>query len=259
MHIVDLEGARRLGGLRLVLIREIPSPWSEAARMVFDAKQVTYTAVPHRIGDEALRAWTGAHNAPVAVYDDRPPLTHWADILELAEEIAPEPALCPESMGQRSIQFALSHQVLGCRGLVWHSRLLLIDCSLKSGGERGFPLGLARLLAGKYGYQLGTSESSRAQIGQIFGLLLSHLEASRREYTRFFFGGEISALDIHVATALSPFYPPGSERFVTSDVARSWFGSAKEQVNVVVPPLLLEHRERVFERVDQLSRNRRET
>ena len=40
--------------------------------------------------NEALRAWTGRDNAPIAVYEDEPGRDGWAEILDLAERLDPD-------------------------------------------------------------------------------------------------------------------------------------------------------------------------
>jgi len=81
MRFVDIEEARAAAGLRLVIAGNVPSPWSQAAMGIFDIKGIDYLGVLLRPAAEAIRVWTGSHNAPVAVYDTEPPRTGWAEIL----------------------------------------------------------------------------------------------------------------------------------------------------------------------------------
>ena len=94
---VDVEQARGLSGLRLVLIPGIPSPWGEAAKSIFQVKDVPFRRVRQEPGGDnaALAAWTGQTSAPVAAWNDEAPRSGWIDILLLAERIAPTPALVP--------------------------------------------------------------------------------------------------------------------------------------------------------------------
>src|SRR4051794_12296224 len=96
MRFVELEEARAATGLRLVIAGGIPSPWSQAAMGLFDMKGIDYLAVRFRPVAEQVRSWTGSHNVPVAVYADEPPRTGWAEILALAERLAPQPSLIPQ-------------------------------------------------------------------------------------------------------------------------------------------------------------------
>src|SRR4051794_35124492 len=88
LTFVDITAARVARGLRLAVIGSPPSPWSEAAQALFGLRGVDALVVRFkRGGDDQLAAWTGARNLPVALYDDEPPRTGWADILALAERL----------------------------------------------------------------------------------------------------------------------------------------------------------------------------
>ena len=92
MEFVDLEQAKRRSGLRLVVVGGVPSPWSEAAKGILHVERVPFVAVRMRPGDTQLIEWTGQTSAPVAIYDDEAPRGGWAEILLLAERLAPTPS-----------------------------------------------------------------------------------------------------------------------------------------------------------------------
>src|SRR5262249_54788352 len=79
---VEVARARAMPGLRLALTRGVPGPWGEAAKGIFHAKKISFVRVAQNAGadNDALFAWTGHRNAPIAVYDDEPPRTTWAEI-----------------------------------------------------------------------------------------------------------------------------------------------------------------------------------
>src|SRR6185369_11307434 len=95
MRFVTLEEARAARGLRLVVTAGVPSPWSETAKGCFDAKGIDYLGVRLTPRDADVRAWTARHNAPVAMYDDEPPRSGWAEIVALAERLRADPPLVP--------------------------------------------------------------------------------------------------------------------------------------------------------------------
>ena len=62
MRFVDLETAKASSGVRLVMLKGAPSPWSQAAKAIFQVKGVDVLGVWSVPGDQALRAWTGMPN-----------------------------------------------------------------------------------------------------------------------------------------------------------------------------------------------------
>src|SRR5688572_17529929 len=92
---VSVEQAMQRDGLRLVVVGNIPSPWGEAAKGIFHIKRIPFVAVRLVYDSEALKAWAGQLSAPMAIYNDEVPRSGWAEILMLAERLAPQPALLP--------------------------------------------------------------------------------------------------------------------------------------------------------------------
>ena len=88
-RFVSISEARELPGLRLVVIRGVPSPWSQAARAIFRVKGLAYTLVQRAPSDPpgALEAWTGQASFPAAMYEAERPRTVWAEILHLARAV----------------------------------------------------------------------------------------------------------------------------------------------------------------------------
>ena len=86
---VSLGEGRRLPRLRLVLLRGLPSPWSLAAKAVFDFKGIDFQKVYRAPSDpeDALERWTGQASFPAAMLDDERPRTGWSEILILAERL----------------------------------------------------------------------------------------------------------------------------------------------------------------------------
>ena len=127
---VDIEAAKQMRGLRLVLTAGLPgAPWTEAAKAVFEVKKIPFARVAQRPGvtDAALREWTGHANAPVAMYDDERARPGWLEILHLAERLAPTPRLIPRSSRDRVLMFGLANELMSEDGLVWCRRLMMFD------------------------------------------------------------------------------------------------------------------------------------
>src|SRR5215469_11399489 len=92
---VSVEEAIARRGVRMVVVGNVPSPWGEAAKGILHIKGIEWAAVRLVYDSEPLRQWAGQASAPVAVYEDEPPRAGWAEILLLAERLAPTPALLP--------------------------------------------------------------------------------------------------------------------------------------------------------------------
>ncbi|MEN8183644.1 MAG: hypothetical protein ABFS46_14035 [Myxococcota bacterium] len=77
---IGIREARERAGLRLVLLRGFPSPWSQAARAIFEIKRVPFLAVQTASDDPpgSLLEWTGQDGYPVAVYEAERPRAAWA-------------------------------------------------------------------------------------------------------------------------------------------------------------------------------------
>jgi len=246
MNMIDVTAAREAPGLRLVLLTDFPSPWSVAAKAIFDIKGIPYSVVRYRASDERLREWTGAHNAPVAIIDDRPPLSAWSDILALSEALEGACSLVPESCHDRISFFGMAHLLLGPQGFAWQTRLLILDVSLASGGRLGFPRPVAQYLAAKYGYTAQRARAARRIMDDISRLFADCLHQARRRGSPYLLGSGLTALDIYLATSvsvLSVFEDPSNPLPIRS---RSWLESAATELQWQIPPLVLEHRDFVY-------------
>src|SRR5262245_35415903 len=111
------EAAAR-GGVRLVLLAGFPSPWSVAAKAIFDVKRIPYTRAQQMPSDapDALQRVTGQASYPAVLFEKERPRTGWAEILLLAERLAPEPALVPADARERALFFGLAHEICGADG-----------------------------------------------------------------------------------------------------------------------------------------------
>ena len=104
MKYIEVADAVELSGLRLVLTAGVPGPWGESAKGVMEVKGLDYTPVRQNAGtvDPTLVTWTRQSSAPVAMYASERPRSGWAEILFLAERLAPAPALVPSDPRERA-------------------------------------------------------------------------------------------------------------------------------------------------------------
>ncbi len=243
MQFVDVEAARAASGLRLVVAGGIPSPWSEAAKGVFHVKKVPFLAVRGRSNDEALGRWLPGTNFPVALLDGERPRTGWAEILALAERLAPEPPLVPEDDTSRVLALGLCHEIMDEGGLLWSTRLRAIDAGLTTEGREGFPLRVAKFLAPRYGWAEGKVEPARARAFASLRLLDAQLERSGGPY---YLGRTMSAVDVYSAAALGALSPLSEEDCPMIPLVRPAFEWMQRDLGDAVTPRLLRHRDAMY-------------
>lgn len=97
-------------GLRIVLVKGVPSPWGQAAKTIFEVKKLDYVAAPWIGGEpnEAIVKWGGEASGPIVAWQKEKPIHRWIDILYLAERLAPTPSLLPKDATQRALMIGLS-------------------------------------------------------------------------------------------------------------------------------------------------------
>jgi glutathione S-transferase len=249
---VSVEEARTRSGLRLSVVGGVPSPWSEAAKGILRVKGLPYVAVRQAPGDRALEEWTGEQSAPVAMYDDEKPRSGWAEILLLAERLSPEPALIPRDASQRALCFGLAHEICGEMGLAWSRRLVGLHDGYETNGEKGFPVPVADYLAPKYGFRAGGGAEARRRVVEVLGLLANRLHAQRDAGSGYYLGDGLTAVDIYSATFLVMFSPLDERRCPMPEMLRTVFEQMDDTTREALDPVLLQHRDRIYEQYLEL-------
>lgn len=241
---VEIEEARQLDGPLLVLTAGVPGPYGEAAKYVFAVKGIDYTPVRQVPGesDEALRDWTGQTSAPVAIFPDDRPRSSWVEILYLAESIAPEPRLIPADPEERMRMFGLCHEMAGDRGFGWQRRLMLLHPAITAGVG-----GVPELLGRKYGYTPETGEAAARHSAEILETLSRQLLSQRERGSRFMVGDDLSAADLYWAAFSEMLDPLPHEQCPMNAGMRSAYTLADPDVRKAADPILLEHRDFVFD------------
>jgi glutathione S-transferase len=201
---VDAETARAARGVRIVVQSAIPSPWSEAVKGMLRVKEIPAMVVRFVRSTPEHEAWTGVNNVPVVFVDDEPPRSNWAPILARIEKLGGRVPLVPVDAEARARMFGLVHELLGEGGLGWSSRIIMIDGGVRSGGREGFPLPVAGYLGAKYGYTPEEVVAARARIAEVLALFDRLLAAARAAGHRYLLGDAPTALDIALATCLTP-------------------------------------------------------
>ena len=240
--------ARR--GLRMVVLGKVPSPWSEAAKGIFHIKRIDFAAVRLVYDNPALASWAGQLSAPVAVYDDEPPRSGWAEILMLAERLAPQPALLPLEPEARGRAVLLAEKFCGQGGLGWSRRLQLVHAGLTKAG--GFVDRVAGYLGGKYGYDAAAAEQYAPRVIELLGELAGMLRARRAAGKTYYLDDEPGAVDVYSAAFMALFRPLPPEHCDMHPGLRAAFEWLDPATAQALDPLLLEHRDMMYARHLQL-------
>jgi glutathione S-transferase len=244
MEFVDFEEARQRDGLRLVVVSGVPSPWGEAAKGILHTKKIPFAAVRLDVGNRALTEWAGQASGPVAIYADEAPRGGWAEILLLAERLAPAPTLLPDDPDTRARLFGLSHEICGEMGLGWCRRLDGVVAGLE--GRGGFPGPVAKYLADKYGYREGVGAEAHSRVIEILGMLATHLQAQQAAGSGYYLGEALSALDIYSAAFMALFKPLPPEHCPMAEPLRAAFETIDAETAGALDPILIAHRDRIY-------------
>jgi glutathione S-transferase len=241
---VDVATARARPGLRLVLTRGVPGPWGESAKGLFHAKGIPFARVAQEIGgdNDALRAWTGRDDAPVALWNDEPPRAGWAEIAWLAERIAPEPRLIPEDVEERARMFGLGRELAGEFGLGWCQRLALVHQLMQVAPQ----LPITGYLASRYGYDAALAEAASRRVVEIVSAFSRRFAAQRAAGRRHLVGDSLTALDVWWAAFAAMLEPLPPDLCPMRADTRAAYAVRDPAVRAAIDPALMEHRDFVY-------------
>jgi glutathione S-transferase len=236
--------ARR--GLRMMVLGNVPSPWGEAAKGIFHVKRLDFAAVRLAYDDDALVKWAGQRSAPVVVLDDEPPRSGYMEILMLAERLAPVPALLPLEPHARGRVVELAREFCDERGLGWTRRLQLVHSGVGKSG--GFPERVAGYLGKKYGYAAAGAQDYGPRVRELLGRFARGLRAQRTAGSDYYEGHELTAADIYSAAFMALFKPLSDASCHMDPNIRAAFEYLDADTAAALDPILLEHRDRIYER-----------
>lgn len=244
-RFVSIAEARSADGLRLVCLRHIPNPWQESAKGVLHVKGLDcqYAAPSETDVEGAVVDWTGDSAAPVVAYRKEKLRSGWAEILLLAERLAPEPALVPEDPQQRALMFGLAHEILGEMGLGWCRRLLILRAGMDHSDDASISSTAAASLAGKYGFNPGHVAQAEDRVVAVLRMLAEQLGSGE-----YFLGGRLTAVDIYWAAFANLFTPLDADRLPMADFMRGIYATTNERFLTALTSALRAHQERIYER-----------
>ncbi len=236
-----------LKGLRLVLTRGVPGPWGEAAKAILHVKRIPYAKVAQVAGenDDALIRWTGAANAPTAIYEDEAPRSERHAILFLAERLAPNPPLLPRDPEQRALCLGLANEIAGELGFGWCRRLMLLQLS----DATPPPLRkMVETLNARYASPDFPPARAAERCAEILRALAKRLHAQRARASDYLLGDALSVADLYWATFAVMLQPLPEAKCPMAPTQRAMYTVRDPVLRAALDPILLEHRDRIYER-----------
>ena len=246
MHYASIDEARAATGLRLVLTRDVPGPWSESAKAIFRTKGVEYLAVEQHGGrrNEELVAWTGHRNAPIAMYNDEPPRVRWQEILDLAERLGSGPSLYPDNITDRIRMVGLASEICNEGGLAWHARMLMLNMTYQAHGDVVFE---KNPMFNEYGFSEQAVATAVARIEQILAHLTDLIRQQRAKDSIYLIGDSLSAVDIYWACFSNMLEALPPEQNPMPDSLRKGWSALAAGISGY-DPVLIEQRNVIFEK-----------
>jgi glutathione S-transferase len=250
MRYLGVDEAIPLPGLRLVLTRGVPGPWGELAKAIFHVKRLPVAAVAQEAGsdDAALVRWTGAANAPTAVWNDEPARSDRNGILFLAERLAPEPALLPRAARERALCLGLADAIAGESGFGWCRRLMMVELMMRAPTLPAPLLELRNRLAWRYGWSDAAAAAAPGRCAEVLALLAHRLHAQREAGSPYLVGDALSVADLTWATFAALVRPLPEALCPMPAQTRAMYESKHPAVEAALDPALLAHRDFVYEK-----------
>jgi glutathione S-transferase len=242
---ISTQEAMRRGGLRMVVMGKVPSPWGETVKGFLHLKRIPWSAVRLAYDDGALKRWAGELSAPVVFYENEAPRTGWAEILMLTERLAPEPALLPLDPPTRADALLLCEKFCAPGGLGWMRRLQNVHAGLMKSG--GFSERVAGYLGRKYGYDPAQAGSYGQRVRELLRELGAALR-SKRDAGPYYLGARPSAIDVYSATFMGTFCPLPELQCTMEPSIRAAFEYLDDDTAKALDPVLLEHRDMMYAR-----------
>ncbi len=249
MDYVSVKAARHMPGLRLVLTAHMPGPWGEAAKYIFSARGIDFVPVEQRAmeANEDLFEWTGMRNAPIAMYADEPPQSTWLELLLLAERVGSGASLIPEDPVDRALMMGFSTEICSPDGFAWSRRLELMGRPDVQNPSSDTAYDMKRMTQ-SYGVTPETIARAPGRMISVMQGLASQLHRQQAQGSDYLIGQRLSACDLHWA-AFSGFVAPlPPELCPMPDFMRHNYTHLTPDLAAALDPILLEHRDRIYQR-----------
>jgi glutathione S-transferase len=250
MKYLSVAEARDLPGLRLVLTAYMPGPWGEAAKYILAARNVDFVPVEQLAMEtnDDLFAWTGMRNAPIAMYENEPPQSTWLEILLLAERLGSGPSLIPDDPIDRALMMGFSTELCSPDGFAWNRRLEMMGRpeTIRNPSTSG-QYDMNRMQR-TYGISAESIARASRRLISVMQGLTRQLKQQRDAGSDYLVGDRLSACDLHWAAFAGFVAPLPPELCPMPDFMRHNYTHLTPELAEALDPILLEHRDRVYQR-----------
>ena len=240
MEYLSINDAIAADGLRLILVRGMPSPWGQAAKAMIEYKGLDHIVGPQEPGGEnsELLAWSGTNSGPVVAWQKEPPLNRWNDILFLLERLAPEKPLLPVDFDARITAMGLAHEICGELGLGWNYRLTM---ARPPEGKAPTPFAL------KYGYNEADGSAAEDRIVRLLGNLTERVRTQKAAGCDFLLGETVTAVDFYWAAFSNLIALMSPERCPLHPQVRPRFERVPEAIKAATNDDLIAQRDHIMD------------
>lgn len=207
-----------------------------------EIKGIDYTPVLHEAAqpNEALMRWTGQNSAPVAIFGDERPRSHWSEMLMLTERLQPAPSLIPSDEEDRALFWGICHTICGEDGFGWSARIVTFDAIARVSPD--IPLDGV-----KHKYLSGESlDHALTRLVAIMDMLARRLKQQKDAGRGYFVGNAMSAADLYWTVFSNMLAPMDHAINPMPDHYREWCTAAGQALGREIPPVLIDHRDEML-------------
>lgn len=247
LKFVDFDQAkidREAGKIVLVVVAQIPSPWSEGVKGLLELQGRDFSALRLDPRNQELHAWAASPSSPSLMLPGRAPLTQAREIIEALDEFERGPELVPREPLVRESVLKLVEELTEPGGLAWSRRLLGIHAGLA--GTGGFVEPIAQYLGRKYVYDASQVPRAKERVLEILAALSLRLREQRSADSPYLFGQSVSAADVYCAVSMAIFSPLDEGQCPMDPMIRTAFEELDEETSAALDPVLLEHRDFIY-------------
>ena len=244
MEYLSVDAAKNKPGLRLVLTRSVPGPWSEAAKALFRLHNVDFIPVEQKGGGRNLDLleWTRHRNAPIALHEDEAPRVRWLEILDLAERLGSGPTLIPADRSQRIQMIGLINEIAGEGGLAWNARHLMLNVAYQTHGAEGTQ---KNPMYKDYQYNPETINLTKEKVEGFLADLAAIITSQKASGSDYLVGTQFTAADVYWSYFSNMLEPLPTEQNPMPDGLRQTWAILAWSIGSY-DPIVIEHRDECF-------------